>query len=195
MSEKRQPIARITSALRAASVRRVLAPAAGDAEVERVPRRERALAHERRVDGDVDVLGERLRARSRRVGADHAAAREDQRPLRLQQHLERAARPPRASRASASSSICERSSGSGHLDVGRADPEVVRARRCARGPGRPVRASLNAFGRNFAEVLDDLRLEAPLRDHLGDRSGSRPGSGGTPPGARPSRTGSSPPGR
>ena len=31
------------------------------------------------------------------------------------------------------------------------------------GPGRPVRASLKALGRNFARSLDGVRLEAPLR--------------------------------
>jgi hypothetical protein len=35
------------------------------------------------------------------------------------------------------------------------------------GPGGPCAASLNAFGQELAEVVDALRLVAPLRDHLG----------------------------
>jgi len=39
---------------------RILAPHAGDAEMEPVIRRQRALAHERRIDWNIELFGERL---------------------------------------------------------------------------------------------------------------------------------------
>ena len=132
-------------------------------EVERVPRRQRALAHERRVDGHVHVLGELLQLLGR-VRRDHAAAGEDERPLRLHQHLQRAAdRLRRAGRAPLE--VLRALLRLGHLDVGGADPEVVRDvdvhRAGASGPRQ-----LERLGQELAEVVDALRLEAPLGDHL-----------------------------
>ena len=145
---------------------RVLAPAAGDPEVERVLRRQRALAHEGRVDRDVDVLGE-LAELLGRVRADHAAAREDQRPLRLHQHLE--CTGDRLGRAGRAPLEAERALlGLGHVDVGGADPEVVR-HVDVHGAGAAGARELERLRQELAEVLDALRLEAPLRDHLRDR--------------------------
>ena len=166
MSEKRQPSARITSALRAASV------AGYSPQQPAMPRwsgmagRERALAHEGGVDGDVHVLGELARARG-----------SPRRGSRRRRRGSAAASPSAAcssARATASGepgvrqlSICERSSGSG------TSTSAVRIQRSygtsmCTGPGRPVRASLNAFGRNLPRSSTLCAWKLRFVDHLRD---------------------------
>jgi len=74
----------------AALPHRVCVLEAGHAGEQRVVLRERALAHQRDLHRHLEVLGQVAQLLPG-LGADHAAAGQDERPLRVQQHLDRRA--------------------------------------------------------------------------------------------------------
>ena len=165
MSEKRQPSARMTSAFRAASVAGYSPQQPAMPRWSGWPRRQRALAHEGRVDGDVHVLGER-RELGRRVREDDAAACEHERAPRRQQEVER---PLHGLRRAGCPPVEHRGAllGLRHVNVGLPDPEVVGDVDVHRA-GPAGAGQLEGLGQELPEILDRMGLVAALGDHLRD---------------------------